>query len=702
MINSIHSFNLRHRAACALVAMATFALYVFTAPPGVAFEDSPAFAFACQTGGLPHAPGFPLYAILCIHFAHLPGISPAFGVTILSAICGAGAAAILYWIAFKLIGGVAPSLTAALLFGFGETLWSQSNIQEVYAMNTLLFLAAFAIALQFRETPKPSLILILALVCGFGIANHWPLFILAGTSLPVLIWNRRRELIMILTSPKFFAGASFLFLIGISPYLYSFWRGSQDIPFIALPYVIDDFNSFWRAVSRDVYNLADHQPGATLSDKPQFIYALAKQFIIGEFSIVGGAFALAGFFLQWKKFKSSIAFALVILFAASPLIIIATRERMFDIKEWDIFRNYLPLIWAAAALWGGVAAAALLKRIRLRIAALILPAIISAFCIVDNFSANDRRHQTFSRDIATVYFNLLPPNADAFVNPQDERHLRYHQFASGERRDISIHSIPIPNNLEILFPGKRLYPRGAPFDEKIRIINQLALDGKLPICYNGYIPFAPGLESDEYLFFSCLRKQGNPPPPPPPSEKESQVRAFFLKLAAGEFHLRDPNAIAFKLRIIEKATYTLRLEKSRGQLSDSREELLEILSATPAGQLADAEWHSQSGINALSPLQARELAGQFNADSPAYARRQKARMHVAIADILAAASDSENIKNARAHYLAAIEIFPSAYNPAVRKAIAFFARIGENESRLHLLAKYGDKLETINPRLRLE
>ena len=160
-----------------------------------------------------------------------------------------------------------------------------------------------------------------------------------------------------------------------------------------------------------------------------------------------------------------------------------------------------------------------------------------------------------------------------------------------------------------------------------------------PICYNGYIPFAPGLESDEYLFFSCLRKQGSPPSPPF-SEKESQVRAFFLKLAAEEFHLRRPSEIAFKFAVIEKAIYALRWEE--------------------------------------------------------------ARMHVAIADILAASSDSENIKNARANYLAAIEIFPSAYNPAVRKAIAFFAHIGENESRLHLLAKYGDKLETINPRLRLE
>ena len=144
--------------------------------------------------------------------------------------------------------------------------------------------------------------------------------------------------------------------------------------------------------------------------------------------------------------------------------------------------------------------------------------------------------------------------------------------------------------------------------------------------------------TNTFSFPVCENKAA--PPPPPLSEKESQVRAFFLKLAAEEFHLRRPSEIAFKFAVIEKAIYALRWEE--------------------------------------------------------------ARMHVAIADILAASSDSENIKNARAHYLAAIEIFPSAYNPAVRKAIAFFARIGENESRLHLLAKYGDKLETINPRLRLE
>ena len=362
MINSIHSFDSRHRAACAFVAMATFALYVFTAPPGVVFEDSILFAFACETGGLPHAPSFPLYAILCIPFAHLPGIAPAFGVTILSAICGAGAAAILYWIAFKLIGGVAASLTAALLFGFGETLWSQANIQEVYAMNALLFLGAFAIALQFRETPKPSLILILALVCGFGIANHWPLFILAGTSLPILMWTRRRELIMILTSPKFLAGAGFLFLIGLSPYLYLFWRGSQSIPFVALPYVIDNFNSFWRIVSRDVFYFSDHQPGSTLSDDALFAFALAKRFLFEEFSIVGGLFALAGFFLQWRRFALSIAFATATLFAATPLILIVLLDWIFDSKGWINFTHYLPLVWAAAALWGGVAAAELAQR----------------------------------------------------------------------------------------------------------------------------------------------------------------------------------------------------------------------------------------------------------------------------------------------------------------------------------------------------
>jgi hypothetical protein len=83
-----------------LISFFTFlTIYVITMYPDLAGGDVGELTAAAVLGGVPHPPGYPLYAMLGNYFVHLSpfGGSPARQLNIISCIFGAGAAALLHW-----------------------------------------------------------------------------------------------------------------------------------------------------------------------------------------------------------------------------------------------------------------------------------------------------------------------------------------------------------------------------------------------------------------------------------------------------------------------------------------------------------------------------------------------------------------------------------------------------------------------------
>jgi len=78
--------------APAVAFLGLLALYVATLAPSIMGGDSGELTASALTGGVPHPPGYPLFALLARLFAALPlGHSPAWRVNLLSATSTAAA-----------------------------------------------------------------------------------------------------------------------------------------------------------------------------------------------------------------------------------------------------------------------------------------------------------------------------------------------------------------------------------------------------------------------------------------------------------------------------------------------------------------------------------------------------------------------------------------------------------------------------------
>ncbi|MBI4025645.1 MAG: DUF2723 domain-containing protein [Verrucomicrobia bacterium] len=176
-----------------------FAVYVFTLAPNVTLEDSGEFLTASYHLGVPHPPGYPVWAISAYLFEQIPFGNAAWRVNLMSAFYGMLAAGMLCLITCKLaarlwtldrfrefsLPGIshetissAAGIVAGLVYAFIDTMWSQAVIAEVYTLNSFFFTALCLLVLRWFDAPGqwrwPCL---LSLTFGLGITNHQTLLV---------------------------------------------------------------------------------------------------------------------------------------------------------------------------------------------------------------------------------------------------------------------------------------------------------------------------------------------------------------------------------------------------------------------------------------------------------------------------------------------------------------------------------------------
>jgi hypothetical protein len=211
-------------AAAGCAAIFAFAIYVRTMAPTVTWRnagaDSGDLVTAAINLGVPHPTGYPLYTMIAHLFASLPGAEPARYVNLLSALASALAVAATFGAAYWLIAteeGTAGVLTltaswaAAGLYAFGELLWSQATIAEVYSLNAFLVALLLAIALSGGLRARPY---VLALLFGLGLAHHATIVLLLPALWPYVPAIRRW------LTGKRFLGIVLCLLPGLLAYLY--------------------------------------------------------------------------------------------------------------------------------------------------------------------------------------------------------------------------------------------------------------------------------------------------------------------------------------------------------------------------------------------------------------------------------------------------------------------------------------------------
>ena len=213
-------------AALAAAVLGPLALYVATLPRTVVLEDDSLFLMAGVHLGVAHPPGYPLYTLIVHLFTRLPFGDVVFLGHLSSAVLGALACGAVYACARLLRASPAPALIVAWLFGVSEQFWSQAIIAEVYTLNALLFFATYALVLHGAQNPRRGWPLAAADVAwGAGLANHWPLMVLAtpGLAMALALAPKWRDVLGRL--PRLLGAA---FLTAALPYAWMVWLSHQS------------------------------------------------------------------------------------------------------------------------------------------------------------------------------------------------------------------------------------------------------------------------------------------------------------------------------------------------------------------------------------------------------------------------------------------------------------------------------------------
>ena len=436
-------------------------LYVATLPRTVVLEDDGLFLMAGVHLGVAHPPGYPLYTLIVHLFTRLPFGDAAFLGHLSSAVLGALGCGAVYACARLLRASPAPALTAVWLFGVSEHFWSQAIITEVYTLNALLFFATYALLLEGARDPRRAWPLVAAATCwGAGLANHWPLMVLATPGLLLALAPVWRDVLRRL--PRLLGA---VLVSAVLPYAWMVWLSHQS-PIISFYGSIDTWSDFWFFVTRQGYSGVDVSPSAGWSDRWSFLVWFARD-LVRQSTLPGFALALVGLGTLLRPGGPAAVTAGgsgVLALLGNSLVLILLLGFDFDEFQVAVFRPYPLICYGVVALWVAAGLQWLLGRLQATLAArwpdgapgvspapwaargpAALAGLAGAAMVVSSASAswpvNDRSGSDFVERYAEVLLEALPQNAVLFVNADTTAPLGYYRYVEERWPDVTLYHL---------------------------------------------------------------------------------------------------------------------------------------------------------------------------------------------------------------------------------------------------------------------
>ncbi len=166
------------------VFVVALGVYLLTLAPGMTWahygQDGGDLITAAVTMGVPHPSGYATYTLLGKLWSYLPLGTVAYRFNLFSAVCMAGAAAMVALYCRRDMARHVPT-AAGLSFAFAPLVWSQAIITEVYALN-LLVLGLLLVAAGGKGRP-----FLVGLLWGLSMTTH----LTSALWLPFVAWQTR-------------------------------------------------------------------------------------------------------------------------------------------------------------------------------------------------------------------------------------------------------------------------------------------------------------------------------------------------------------------------------------------------------------------------------------------------------------------------------------------------------------------------------
>ncbi len=149
-----------------IVVIIVFVIYFYNVSPTVSFWDCGEFLACSYILGIPHPPGTPLYVLIGKIFSMIPVFPEiALRINIISVLCGAFGAALVYLLVYEIIKGCSgfgfiekhkfiphvAGLIASFFSAFAYSIWNNSLEAEVYAPSFFIGLIVVWGALKWRR-----------------------------------------------------------------------------------------------------------------------------------------------------------------------------------------------------------------------------------------------------------------------------------------------------------------------------------------------------------------------------------------------------------------------------------------------------------------------------------------------------------------------------------------------------------------------
>ncbi len=395
------------------------ALYVATLAPSVVGGDCGELTASALGGGVPHPPGYPLFALLARLFGALPlGHTLAWRVNLLSAVSTAAAGGLVCAVVLAWTRKNAAALVAAALFGTSSEVWLHATSAEVFGLNVMFVALAFLLWLGAERTRGRRFVWALTLASGLAMSNHHT-FVFVGAPLCLRsLWVARREL-----RPAGIALGVALGLLGLLPYAYlPLTSASAPVSWGDLG-TLDGFLDHVLRRNYGTFSMGKAGKDSAFVEQGTFFPTLWHMGVLAGVRLLWVAFplALVGFHDALKKGRErrlGWVLASVLGFYVLGFCALSNLSTAQPLYLWVLSRFFIQSD-AMVAIATGLGFAKLVQWLSERAPAVVRPSSVGiAFAgllfvagSVAHASHGSQRHNTLFADFVRVAFASLPPNA---------------------------------------------------------------------------------------------------------------------------------------------------------------------------------------------------------------------------------------------------------------------------------------------------
>jgi hypothetical protein len=460
-----------------LFIFSTIVLYI-TSYPTIGWWDSSIYAANAYNLSIPDPGGSILFVILGKLFTYIFFFLPAIkAITLVSIASTSAASVFFYYCMIEILNNFDPSpgsskimasFFTALALPFLFSIWSESNISEVYSLGLLLtsiiLLCALKIWLNGDEKSKAALFVFIIFLLAVDFTAHRLNMPFIPVIILLLVFPLRKQL----SSLKFWLLIILAAAAGLSIHLFLLIRSMQ-----APPFRMDDIKTFrdlicWINMKRygeSNFSMIFQRRAPFWNYQIKFMYLryFASNFpctnggsTLGCLTILPFILGATGFIYSLiRKIKVWTLITIIFLLFSFGLIVYANIREGFDqIREID--RLFLPsfmifLLWVGIGLFLLTEALSkIFAKIKHNQSVIILTVICFLILpfnlIISNWKECDKSKFYFPGDFAYNILSSCEKNAVLFTNGDNDTFpLMYLQSVEGYRTDVSVANVSLLN-----------------------------------------------------------------------------------------------------------------------------------------------------------------------------------------------------------------------------------------------------------------